>query len=287
MHIEQYSHLTLYICALRLLHSGDIFHGETSVIAKQLFIEFYKDHELFYQSCQSLKLHLHIHLVSLYETHGSLCNIGCFGQESFIGFISNNHHGTRFYGDSIVHFYNIDFAIQNRKKENKTVDGPLDLVSTLVSNYDLLKDFHSFICNCNDFNLCCKIYRRFIIKSKMFHSLLYNKRHNSVNYFIQYSFNDNVQEKRFGIIELFFTCNGSGYAVIKFHRVKELFSNFVKRSSYYQLLKKPIDSLYFVLEKKHYQVDVVLVEQIVNHCIVVEKENYLFVTNILSYDEHS
>ncbi|CAF1326904.1 unnamed protein product, partial [Rotaria magnacalcarata] len=126
MHLEQYSHLTLYICALRLLHSGHIFHDETSVIANQLFVEFYKDHELFYQSCQSLKLHLHIHLASLYKTHGSLCNIGCFGQESFIGFISNNHHGTRFYGDSIVHFYNIDFAIQNRKKENKTIDGPFD-----------------------------------------------------------------------------------------------------------------------------------------------------------------
>ncbi len=121
----------------------------------------------------------------------------------------------------------------------------------------------------------------------MFHSLLYNKRHSSVNYFIQYAFNDNVQEKRFGLIKLFFTCNGSDYAVIKCYRIKELFSNLFERSSYYHLLKKPIDNLYFILEKKHYQVDVILVEQILNHCIIVEKENHLFVTNILSYDEHS
>ncbi|CAF3168686.1 unnamed protein product, partial [Rotaria sp. Silwood2] len=141
MHIEQYSHLTLYICALRLLHSGHIFHDETSVIANQLFVEFYKDHELFYQSCQSLKLHLHIHLASLYKTHGSLCNIGCFGQESFIGFISNNHHGTRFYGDSIVHFYNIDFAIQNRKKENKTIDGPFDPIFFYLSKLLMASKF--------------------------------------------------------------------------------------------------------------------------------------------------
>lgn len=85
MHIDRYSHLALYICALRLLHSGHIFLDETSIVADQLLVKFYKDHTLFYQSCQSLKLHLHIHLPSLYKTHGPLCNIGCFGQESFIG----------------------------------------------------------------------------------------------------------------------------------------------------------------------------------------------------------
>jgi hypothetical protein len=286
MQIEQYSHLALYVCAMRLLHSGHVFNDETSKIADQLFIEFYKDHELFYEYCQNLKLHLHVHFSSLYETHGSLCHLGCFGQESFIGFVSGNHHGTRFQGDSIIHFYNIDFAIQNKKQQKTILNGPYDLVVTLASYYDHLNHFHSITCTCNDLNSCCKIYRRFIIHNQMFHSLLYNKRHKSISYFVQYSSTHDAQKKRFGIVDLFFISNGFGYAIIKYHRVKQLFSDTFKNASYYDLLKKPIDYLYFILEKNHCQLDVVLVDWVLNHCIVVEKNDYLFVTNILSYSEH-
>jgi hypothetical protein len=283
---EHYAHLALYVCAMRLLHSGHVFDNKTSEIADQLFVQFYKDHELFYEYSQSLKLHLHIHLSSLYKTHGSLCNLGCFGQESLIGFVSGNHHGTRFHGDSIVHFYNIDFAIQNKKQQKTSVNGPYDPISALGSHYDYLEDFHTILCTCNDLNSCLKIYRRFTIGNKMFHSLLYNKRHNSVSYFVQYFSGDNVQEKRFGIIELFFVSNGRGYAVIKYHRVKELFSNTFKKSSYYHLLKEPVDYLYFMLEKSHCQLNIIPSDLILNHCIVVEKDDHLFVTNILSYNEH-
>ncbi|UJR17710.1 hypothetical protein I4U23_004608 [Adineta vaga] len=286
MHIEQYSHFTLYVCALRLLHSGHIFGDKTSTIAHQLFIEFYKDHELFYAHLQHFKLHLHIHLSSLYDTHGSLCNLGCFGQESLIGFVSANHHGTQYHGDSIVHFYNIDFAIQNKKEKESIVNGPYDLLSVPANNYHYLKEFHTLTCTCNDLDLCCKIYRRFIVKNKMFHSLIYNKRGNSVNYFVQYIFDDNGKKYRFGIIDIFFTCDEKSYAVLKHHPVKCLFSETFKMSSYYYLLKKTVDKLYFVLEYFYSQFDIIPVCQILNHCIVVDKNDYLFVTNVLSYNEH-
>ncbi|CAF4927705.1 unnamed protein product, partial [Rotaria socialis] len=269
MQIEQYSHLALYVCAMRLLHSGDVFDDKTSEVADQLFTEFYKDHELFYKTSQSLKLHLHAHFASLYETHGSLCNLGCFGQESFIGSVSSNHHGTQFYGDSITHFYNIDFAIQDKKKGKTKLNGPCDQASTSSSDYDYLMNFHSLNCTCNDLNSCIKIYRRFINYDKMFHSLL-----------------DNAQVQRFGAIDLFFMFNGFGYALIKYYPVKEFFSDAFKMSNYYYLLKRPVDYLYFILEKSHCQHDVVPIDPIVNHCIVVEKNDYLFVTNILSYNEH-
>ncbi|CAF0963236.1 unnamed protein product [Rotaria magnacalcarata] len=229
MQIEQYSHLALYVCAMRLLHSGDIFDDKTSEVADQLFTEFYKDHDLFYKTSQSLKLHLHAHFASLYETHGSLCNLGCFGQESFIGSVSSNHHGTQFYDDSITHFYNIDFAIQDKKKGKIKLNGPYDQASTSASDYDYLLNFHSFICTCNDVNSCIKIFRRFINYDKMFHSLLYKKRHNSVSYFVRYSFSDNVQEQRFGAIDLFFMFNGFGYTLIKYYPVKEFFSDAFKK----------------------------------------------------------
>ena len=90
MNIEQYSHLALYVCAIRLLHSIHVFNNRTSEIANQLFLEFYKDHELFYKYLQSLKLHSHTHFGTLYTSHGSLCNLGCFGQESSISFVSSN-----------------------------------------------------------------------------------------------------------------------------------------------------------------------------------------------------
>jgi hypothetical protein len=66
MGLEHYSHLILYVCAIRLLHSGHIFDDQTSETAAYLLTKFYKDHELFYEHSQSLKLHLHVHLPSLY-----------------------------------------------------------------------------------------------------------------------------------------------------------------------------------------------------------------------------
>ena len=68
--------------------------------------------------------------------------------------------------------------------------------------------------------------------------------------------------------------------------MKELFSDTFRISSYYHLLKKPINELYFMLEKTHCQLDIVLTDRILNHCVVVEKDDHLFVTNILSYSEH-
>ena len=204
MEMENYSHLVLYVCAMRLLHSGHVFDDRTNEIAHQLLVQFYKDHELFYECSQSFKLHLHVHLSSLYRTHGSLSNLGCFGQESLIGFVSANHHGPRFHGDSIIHFLNIDIAIQNKKHEKTSINGPYDLVSSCAKHYNYLKEFHTVACICTDWNTCLKIYRRFQVHNQMFHSLFYNKRHKSVSYFVQYSSGDNVQEKRFGIIDLFF-----------------------------------------------------------------------------------
>lgn len=271
---------------MRLFHSGHIFGDETNHIANRLFCRFYEEHELFYDHLQHFKLHLHAHYPYVYETHGSLCNLGCFGQENFIGSISSDHHGTRYYGDSITYYYNIDFCIQQRKKKKTIINGPCDRSSILANDYDYMQQIHSSLCVCNNLNSCCLIYRRFIIKNEMFHSLIYNRRKNSVSYFVQYSLANDVIEYRFGIIELFFACNSVNYAVIKYHPIKELYSNYFGSSSYYHLLKKPIDSMYFILQKNHCQLDVVRTDYIQNHCIVVEKEDHFFATTILSYNEH-
>lgn len=34
--IDQYAHMALYTCAIRLLHSGNLFGSETSVVAGEL-----------------------------------------------------------------------------------------------------------------------------------------------------------------------------------------------------------------------------------------------------------
>lgn len=286
MEVEQYSHLALYICFIRLLHSGDVFGEKTGEIADRLFIQFYKDVEIFYNNSLTFKLHLHMHLSLIYKTHGSLCNLGCFGQESLIGFVSDSHHGTRFHGDSIVHFYNIDFAIQNKKKQHIVVDGPYDLTDTPTNAHDRLSNFHSIMCGCDYLNLCVKTYRRFIIHKNMFHSLLYAKRHKSISYFVRYSSVYNGNENRFGTIDFFFVSNGFSYAAIKYHRLKILFSDFFEGSSYYDLLKEPVDHLYFVIEKCYSELEIVSIDRILNHCVIIEKDDFILVTNILSYDEH-
>lgn len=286
MPIEQYSHLALYVCFFRLLHSGHLFGEQTSEIANQLIVQFYKDVEIFYKNSLTFKLHLHLHLSSMYNTHGALCHLGCFSQESLIGFVSDNHHGSRFHGNSIVHFYNIDFCLHDKKKQNTVVDGPCDPTDTPRNSYGYLKEFHSRVCGCDHFVLCVKAYRRYIIHQRMYHSLLYTKRQSSISYIVQYISTFNDPKKRFGIVDLFFISNGFSYAAIKYYPFKQLYSEFFQGSSYYQLLKEPIDRLYFVLDKCYCELEIVSVERILNHCIVIEKKHYLLVTNILSYNEH-
>ncbi|CAF3318181.1 unnamed protein product [Rotaria socialis] len=201
---EQYAHLVLYVIVIRLLHSGHIFGNKTNKIADRIFSRFYVDHELFYDKLQPLKLHLHAHYSYMYETHDSLCNLGCFGQESFIGAISSEHHGTRYYRDSITYYYNIDLCIQRKKIRKATIDGPHDLSFTTTNDYDYMNQIHSSLCMRNDLSSCCLIYRQFIMKNEIFHSLIYNRRQTSVSYFAQYSLANDAIEYRFGIIELFF-----------------------------------------------------------------------------------
>ena len=284
--VEQLGHLALYVCMIRLLHHGHVFGDRTSEIANRLFTVFYQDHDVFYSDLQSFKLHLHFHYSNMYDMHGALSNINCFGPEDLIGSISDNTHGTRSHGESITYYYNIDFHLQNQKKQTSITNGPYDRSSTSASDHECMERIHTHLCNCSQLDLCCHIYRRCVIHSVMFHSLLYQKRQNSISYFVEYLFDDETMDHRFGMIEFFFTCMNLSYAVIRHHRTKRLYSDLFKDSSYYFLLKKPIDSLYFILENEHPHLDLVRTDSIIKHCIVVEKNDYLIVTGFSSYNEH-
>jgi hypothetical protein len=285
--LEKLAHLALYVCAIRLLHGQSPFGGETSQIADDLFLQFYEDHGQFYDGLQNYVLHLHAHYSLMYKNHGALSNIGCFGQEDLIGNISSNHHGTRYYGELITHYYNIDFAIHNKKQTITTVDGPQDQTNQHADQYEDADLFHSLLCgSCDRLNACFTIYRRFIIHQQMFHSLMYNKRQQSVSYFVQYLFNIDNKDRRFGIINYFFTHKNQGYAVIRQYPIKCLYSTCFKKSKYYRLLKTPLDSLFFILEKNCQQTDLVQTDWIVGHCIVTEMANSLFIVPVLSYNEH-
>lgn len=284
--IEQLAHLGLFICMIRLLHHGHILEERTSDYADRLFTEFYKDHELYYDNLQNFKLHLHAHYSYMYEMHGAFSNVNCFGPEDLIGSVSANSHGTRYYGDSITHYYNIEFHLKNKKQESETIDGPSDPSPTAASDYDSIKSGHIVLCDCDQINSCCNVYRRFVINGGVFHSLIYEKRKRSISYFVQYLFDHESKDYGFGAIELFFTCNARSYAVIRCHRVKHLYSDNFKDSSYYFLLKKPLDSFYFILEKNHHQTVVVETNLIISHCVIAEKSDHLFVTTFSSYHEH-
>ena len=160
---DQYAHLAMYVCAMRLLHSGDLFGDQTSKITNRLLSRFHEDHEQFYVQSQSFKLHLHSHYASLYESHGALANLGCFGQESLIGAVSANSHGTRYYGDSICHYFNIDSSIHEKKEEPLARDGPQDESSIPAKTYAVVEEFHRTQCPCEHVNTCCTVYHRLVI----------------------------------------------------------------------------------------------------------------------------
>ncbi|CAM4944421.1 unnamed protein product [Rotaria socialis] len=243
--IEKLSHLALFVCFTRLLHAESIFGSKTSNVAHDLFQHFYHDHDEYYCGLQNLVLHLHTHFKTMYNNHGALSNIGCFGQEDLIGSIGSNHHGTRYYGELITYYYNIDFSLHNKPTKTKAIIEKIDLVNDAVDKYH---DLYAQLCDCEQLHKFFNIYRRFIIKDRMFHSLMYNKRGKSVSYFIQYSFDQ--RHYYFGTIEYFFflLSKEKSYAVVNLYPVKQNYSDYFRLSKYYHLLKKPLDSFFFVLE---------------------------------------
>ncbi|CAF4840063.1 unnamed protein product [Rotaria socialis] len=222
--LEKLAHLALYVCSIRLLHGQALFGDETGTIGDVLFSRFYEDHPQFYDALEIYVLHLHVHYSTIYKNHGSLANIGCFGQEDLIGNISINHHGSRYYGELITHYFNIDFSINNKKKPVTTVDGPKDIMDQYADQFEEADQCHSLVCHqCDQLNSCIAIYRRFIICQRVFHSLIYQKRQQSVSYFVQYLFNNDLKQRRFGMIKFFFIYRSQGYAAIEHYPIKLLY----------------------------------------------------------------
>ncbi|CAM4864583.1 unnamed protein product [Rotaria socialis] len=166
--IEKVAHITLFICAIRMLHGEKLFGSETGVLAHQLLVAYYKDHTKHYHGLENLVLHLHIHFASQYEKYGSLNYTNCFGQESFLGAFSKNKHGTRHWGDLLMHYFNIDFALQNKNIEHTAnnfnmTEGPFDASPKSINIVEKLIMWHEHECGCNQATTCTKIYNRCII----------------------------------------------------------------------------------------------------------------------------
>lgn len=286
--LDQLAHLSLYVCSIRLLHIGSPMKNETSRIAYHLLRTFHKDHSQFYTRLENFVLHLHLHYPQMYLNHGALSNIGCFGQEDLIGSIGENHHGTRYFGELVTHYYNIDFKLNNLKKVliTATKEEPKDHAKISFDFLDDVRTFHSQLCNCLDIGNCVMIYRRFCIQQKMFHSLIYYKRQNSVSYFVQYNRSSGHEKNYFGSIKLFFTCNSKAFAVVSNHPMKVLYSDHFRTSKYFGCLRNVLDNFYFVLEKNPIETHLVDINCIKNHCVVIEMKDSLHATIVSAYDEH-
>ncbi|CAM4783906.1 unnamed protein product [Rotaria magnacalcarata] len=131
------AHLSLYVTSMRLLHGPRKLGSDTELVANQLISIYYKDHPLFYKKIQNYVLHLHCHLADQYYLHGSLSNLGVFGQESFLGYFSRGRSGTRNLGQIIVNNYHVDFTLYNQSQQisnnqSKEIDGLFDPVNISI-----------------------------------------------------------------------------------------------------------------------------------------------------------
>ncbi|CAF1295528.1 unnamed protein product [Rotaria sordida] len=212
-----------------------------------------------------------------------------FGQEDFIGAVGKNYHGTRFHGQMITYHYEIDFALRNRASSNyssslQIIDGPLDKVNLTSSMIHDVTQCHLMTCSCDKPEQCIRVYRRCMIDKRIYHSLIYSRRNSTVSFFIQY--NRNQDDSNFGKIRYFFTSNNETFAVIEHHEIKNKFSQFFNLTSYYDLLRKSIDSFFYVLYSKAFSLHYVPITSIRNHCIIFEMTDYIIVTPISVYGEH-
>ncbi|CAF2855212.1 unnamed protein product [Rotaria sp. Silwood2] len=270
----------------KLLHGRRVFGDATAGLAHDLLTTFYRDHEMFYKYQQNYVLHLHIHYAEIYQNHGSLCNINTFSQEDIMGAVSKCKHGSRYWGDQLAFYLNIDFALKNSQQYEESAysifgsEGVFDETTLPVELIQVISSVHTSLCHCHDLNQCIKFYRRFRNKKQIvYHSLAYTKRQSSVSYFVKYN-------SLFGIIITFMSCDDKQYAIIKRHAVKKKFSDYFVSSPYHSLLSKPIDTFFFVLEKQSLQFDVVDVYSSLDMCIVIEEDDCFIVSPLSIYHEH-
>ncbi|CAF3339360.1 unnamed protein product [Rotaria socialis] len=287
-------HFALYICAMRLFHGRAILGPRTSDIANDLIMKYYQDFSSFYDGLENFVLHLHSHYERQYRMYGTFSHLGSFGQESLIGYIGSNRTGTTHHGDNICENYGIDLMlhhqIENLYSYTNIVDGPFDpdLNFDFKSN-DSIIDFYNAECNCKSITCCLRAFRRYAVKQRIYHSLIYKHRQKSVSYFVRYCSKNNSTSCLFGKILMFFKFSNSNstYALIEQYSAQGLFSDLFISTTYYELLSKAIDHLFYVVSKKcslcH---DVVIVSQLSEHCIVFDCEEYHIITPVSSYDEH-
>ena len=290
--VERLSHFALFICAIRLYHSQPpMFGNDTPNMANKMFEEYYKDQSRFYKSIQNYTLHMHYHFADQYFRYGSLANIGCFGQEDLIGHIGSKIHGTRYYGDLIVNYYNVDFQLMNKTRDKKyqVISEGIDLNEHFtMSDYPLVVQHHDKLCGCSEIMKCLMVYRRCVVRNNIFHSLLYKRRVKSNSYFISYwkSMNTDIN-KFYGQIVLFFRHSNVTYAMIQCFPKKKKFSYVFRSSCYYPLLKKPLDNCFSILCRDSPEIfDIVNINNIQKHCIVFDFKQELVVTEISAYHEH-
>ena len=104
-------------------------------------------------------------------------------------------------------------------------------------------------------------------REKMYHSLQYIRRKNTISYFIKYAIGgDNFE---FGSIKVFFQHKQRTYALIQNFQHANAFSDYLKESRYHDLLKQSIDTFHFVLKKTNTN-RFVLVEKIEKYMIILQ-----------------
>lgn len=151
--------------------------------------------------------------------------------------------------------------------------------------YELF-NYHQQTCDCNNYWECIKTFRRCLISKKMCHSLQYLKRKNTISYVVRYLLRPGLFG--FGAIKVLFQHQQQTYALISEFQVVDAFSDCLKESRYYKLLKQSIDNFFFVLKKTN-RSRIVVVEKIEKHLILFEnipKKGFILATPISSMTEH-
>ncbi|CAF1544378.1 unnamed protein product [Rotaria magnacalcarata] len=248
--VNQIGFLSLLVLGIRLIHGDKILGDNTSVLANDLLITYYRDNEKYFQNHLNFVLHLHQHLGSLYDQHGPLCSINTLAYEDFIGYVSKNRNGTVFHHDLLAYYYNIDVYLRNSVQEkNEISDGLFDsfLLGSSDDLYNVLIKYHAKKCSCNAVQNCTKYYRRCMLRRRIYHSMKYLKKKKTISYFIQ--FGSAASEFNFGKILFFFSLQGQALALIQHFVYYQRYSTYFKSSCYYDIIKKPIDLYYFVLKE--------------------------------------
>ena len=269
-------HFLHYFIYIRVLHFHE--HKEELNDIDQFF-NYYYEHlaENYGPKSELCTIHIHSHLRTQVQRHGSLAMTSCFPRESFIGAAIKWCHGKRYTLEQFFTWYRIDRALYPKNRLTLSHLFDFQRFDDKYLNHSIVESFSDkFISCCSQKNPLfdqrspVKRFARYFRGLKTFHSLAYSRGSNAISYWTSTK-NDACPGQKgrcFGEVIYYFPFVDEYYAFVKHHNcIAQSLSDGRSSTPIPPKLAHRLDMYYYFFDDRKFSYQIVPVRSILNKVI--------------------